>query len=186
MFTIVPPPCARITGTAARHVRNIEATFTSITRRHSSSGISVKGRIASDAYRPALLTSTSSEPQCSTVSSTIRSHGGLVRDVGGEADPTRVGAGGLVRSTEVGDHDPGALGREAVGDRLADALRRAGDERDLAVELAHVVPPQRIGENAVGTRMRFCCVWISGWIDTRNAFQSSRACSAARRSSRAA
>ena len=49
MFTILPPPCSRITGTAARQVRNIEATFTSITCRHSSSGISVNGRIASDA-----------------------------------------------------------------------------------------------------------------------------------------
>ena len=49
MFTILPPPCSRITGTTARHERNIEATFTSITRFHSSSGISVKGRIASDA-----------------------------------------------------------------------------------------------------------------------------------------
>ena len=49
MFTILPPPFARITGTTARHIRNIDATLTSITRRHSSSGISVKGRIASDA-----------------------------------------------------------------------------------------------------------------------------------------
>jgi hypothetical protein len=50
MFTIFPPlPCARMAGTAARQVRNIEATFTSMTCRHSSRGISVKGRIASDA-----------------------------------------------------------------------------------------------------------------------------------------
>ena len=81
---------------------------------------------------------------------------------------------------EVGDDDARALAREPVGDRAADALRGAGDDRDLAVERAH----QRSGENDVGTRMRFCCVWISGWILARNAFQSSRACSRARRSSR--
>ena len=49
MLTIAPPPASRITGTAARHVRNIDATLTSITVRHSSSGISVKARISSDA-----------------------------------------------------------------------------------------------------------------------------------------
>ena len=49
MFTILPPPCSRITGTTAFAVRNIEATFTSITCRHSSSGISSNGRICSDA-----------------------------------------------------------------------------------------------------------------------------------------
>ena len=49
MFTIFPPPCLRITGTTARQVRNIDATFTSITRFHSSSGISVNARISSDA-----------------------------------------------------------------------------------------------------------------------------------------
>ncbi len=49
MFTILPPPWARIAGTTARQVRNIEATLTSSTRFHSSSGISVNGRISSDA-----------------------------------------------------------------------------------------------------------------------------------------
>jgi hypothetical protein len=49
MFTIFPPPCSRMAGTTARHVRNIDATLTSITWRHSSRGISVNGRIASEA-----------------------------------------------------------------------------------------------------------------------------------------
>ena len=44
-----PPPLRCITGTTARHMRNIEATLTSITWRHSASGISVNGRIASEA-----------------------------------------------------------------------------------------------------------------------------------------
>ena len=42
MLTILPPPRSRITGTTARQVRNIDATLTSITCRHSSSGISVE------------------------------------------------------------------------------------------------------------------------------------------------
>ena len=49
MFTIRPPPRFRISGTTARHIRNIEATLTSITCRHSSSGIWSNGRISSDA-----------------------------------------------------------------------------------------------------------------------------------------
>ena len=49
MFTILPPPRPRITGTTARHMRNIDATLTSITCRHSSSGICSNGRISSDA-----------------------------------------------------------------------------------------------------------------------------------------
>ena len=43
------PPCSRIAGTTARQVRNIEATLTSMTRFHSSSGISVNTRISSEA-----------------------------------------------------------------------------------------------------------------------------------------
>ena len=69
-----------------------------------------------------------------------------------------------------------------VGDRATDALRGAGDERDLAVERAH----QRIGENEVGIRMRFCWVWISGWMPAEEVRHSGSACSAARRSSRSA
>src|SRR5438552_1589438 len=49
MFTIRPPPCSRMTGTTARQVRNIDATFTSITCRHSASGISVNARIGIEA-----------------------------------------------------------------------------------------------------------------------------------------
>ena len=34
MFTILPPPCSRMTGTTAREVRNMDATLTSITWFH--------------------------------------------------------------------------------------------------------------------------------------------------------
>ena len=105
----------------------------------------------------------------------------LVRDVGGEPDPSGKRGCRLLGALQVGDDDACALGREAVGDRVPDPLRCAGDDRDLAVERAHA---SSSGENDVGTRMRFCCVWISGWILARNAFQSSRAWSAARRRSR--
>ena len=39
-----------------------------------------------------------------------------------------------VGSVPAGDHDPGALRHERLGDGEADALRPAGDQRDLAVE----------------------------------------------------
>ena len=42
---------------------------------------------------------------------------------------------GLVGALQVGDDDPRALGGEPVRDRVTDALRGAGDDRDLAVEL---------------------------------------------------
>src|SRR5439155_1226048 len=57
--------------TTAPQVRTIEATLTSITRRHSSTGISVNGRIASDAYSPALLIRTSMPP-CRATTSSVR------------------------------------------------------------------------------------------------------------------
>ena len=96
----------------------------------------------------------------------------LVGDVGADAAFGRV---------EVGDHDLGTVRRETVGDRAADPLRTAGDERDLAIEAGH-----RIGENEVGIRIRFCWVWISGWILARNPFQVSSAWSSPRRRSRSA
>ena len=42
------------------------------------------------------------------------------------------------------------------------------------------------GENAVGTRIRFCWVWKSGCTFARNSFQRGSAWSRARRSSRSA
>ncbi len=81
-----PPPFRCITGTTARDMRNMEATLTSITCRHSARGISVNARISSDAYRPALLTSTSIEPHRSTASATSLLDRDLVGDVGRQAD----------------------------------------------------------------------------------------------------
>src|SRR5215212_11134774 len=106
----------------------------------------------------------------------------LARDVDGEAYAVGERAGGLLRPGEVGDDDACAVARETLGDRAADPLRRARDDGDLPVERAH----QRSGEKAVGTRIRFRWVWISGWILPRNAFQRSSAWRRARRSSRCA
>ena len=127
------------------------------------------------------------EPHCTTASLTSASTAGFVGDVGCEADPVREGFGGRLRPPEVGDHDPRSLGREAVGDGMTDPLRTACDECDLAVELTHSGSPfYWSAENGVGVRILFCWVWMSGWILPMNAFQSSRAISAARRSSRCA
>ena len=85
-----------------------------------------------------------------------------------------------VFTTDVGDDDIGTLVCKAVRNRTADSPRAAGDDRHLAAE------GHRIGENDVGIRIRFCCVWISGWIFARNDFHRSSAWSRARRSSRSA
>ena len=111
-------------------------------------------------------------PFRSRASPTIREHVVLRRDVGANAALGRF---------EVGDHDLRSLGREPRCDRGADPLRAAGDDRDLPVEGAH-----RSGENEVGTRIRFCCVWKSGCTFARNSFQRGSAWSRARRSSRSA
>src|SRR5262249_51198432 len=81
---------------------------------------------------------------------------------------------------QVGDRDRRALAFEPVRDRAADPLRAARYDRNLAPEAA----AHRRGENAVGTRMRFCWVWMSGWIFARNSCQRSSAWSRARRASR--
>ena len=104
----------------------------------------------------------------------------LVGDVDGEPDAVRERRGGLVGSVQVGDDDARACGGQSFGDRAADALRRAGDDGDLAVEGSH----QRIGEKEVGMRMRFCWVWSSGWSRARKSFHASSAWSFARRSRR--
>ena len=61
-------------------------------------------------------------------------HVGFVRDVHREPDAAVVRPGGLLGATQVGDDDACSLGREAVGERAADALRRARDDGDLTVE----------------------------------------------------
>ena len=48
----------------------------------------------------------------------------LVGDVGRQPDPVRERLGRGLGALEVGDDDARALGREAVGDRVADPLRR--------------------------------------------------------------
>ena len=89
----------------------------------------------------------------------------------------------LVGAVQVGDDDARALGGEPVGDRAADALRRAGDDRDLAVEAAH----QRIGENEVGIEDAVL-LGVEQRLEPRprKSFHSGSACSAARRCSRSA
>ena len=127
------------------------------------------------------------EPHCAIGVVDKRLNAGFVGDVGREPDTVREGFGRGLCPPEVGDHDARSLGRKAVRDGVTDALRTACDECDLAVELTHVESPfYWSAENGVGVRILFCWVWMSGWILPMNAFQSSRAISAARRSSRCA
>ncbi len=169
----LPHPRAR----RARQTRNMLATFTSMTRRHSSSGISVERPHGERGVQACVVDDDVD------AAAALDDLGGHPLDVLLRGDvavsPTPSGTRrSLLGALQVGDDDPRALGGEPVGDRVPDALRAAGDERDLAVEL-HL-----IGENETGTRIRFCCVWMSGWILARNAFQRSSAWSRARRSSR--
>src|SRR2546428_4973704 len=67
MWTIEPPPARRMAGMAALLPRNTPVALTSITRCHSSSGVSSTRRAA---LMPALLTSTLSLPKRRSVSAT--------------------------------------------------------------------------------------------------------------------
>src|SRR5258708_14332710 len=68
-FTILPPPCSSIDGTAARQHRNTPIRSTPMTAPHSSGVYSHVG-LAGPAT-PALLTSTSSPPHLDLASPTI-------------------------------------------------------------------------------------------------------------------
>ena len=55
--------------------------------------------------------------------------------------PPTASADGLTAVVDVDAADPRAFGGEPLGGRLPDARRRAGDERDLPVQLTHLDPP---------------------------------------------
>ena len=154
------------------------ATLTSMTRRHSSSGIWSNGRMASEAYRPALLTRTSMRPQRSTASSAMRATSSSEETSTVRPTPSGKPAAASSARWRSATTMRAPSAARPCGDRVPDALRRPGDERDLPGEL-HL-----IGEKATGTRMRLTCVWMSGWIFARNACQAGSACSFFRRSSR--
>ena len=93
---------------------------------------------------PALLTRMSSRPCRSTMPAGSRLERGRVGHVDaerlGRRPPRRQSSATQSRGVVAargGDHRR-ALRREPLGDRAADAARRAGDERDLAGEIEHV------------------------------------------------
>ena len=105
-------------------------------RSHSASVVSSIGAL--DAT-PALETTMSTPPKASHRRGERRGHRLLGRDVAADRDPAvaerRDGVGGAV-AVEVERDDAGARVGERVDDRAADAAGRAGDERDLALQLA--------------------------------------------------
>src|SRR5260370_29286014 len=70
-FTILPPPCSSIDGTAARQQRNTPIRSTPMTAPHSS-GVYSHAGLAAPAT-PALLTPTSSPPPLHLASATMPS-----------------------------------------------------------------------------------------------------------------
>ena len=86
----------------------------------------------------ALFTSPSMPPYASTVAADHRGGRLVRRHVGAHEQPADVGGHLLPRLlVEVGDDDACALGGERPGVGLADALGRAGDDDDLALEPVH-------------------------------------------------
>ena len=64
--------------------------------------------------------------------------GGSLGDIQRQADrpaADRLGGGRRLLLQDIGDHDPGALGGEALADGGADPARPAGDDGDLVPKL---------------------------------------------------
>ena len=92
---------------------------------------------------PALLTTMSRRAEALLrAASTIASTSAALRDVGAQrrtaAAPSARGDRARAVAVAVGDDHLRALGDELARDALAEARRRAGDDRDLAFE-SHVV-----------------------------------------------
>ena len=108
--------------------------FTSSVRRQSASNV-----VAIEPARliPALLTSVVGRPNAPLQRLErrvpVRGDGDVERmETRGRAEAVRSPRARL--RVHVGEQDPRALGHEPLGDRLADARRRPGDERDLVLQ----------------------------------------------------
>ena len=102
---------------------------------------------------PALLTRMSSLPNAFFVSANRRLDVGLFGDVGLHGDGLAALAGdfgddplGVFRAAGVIDHDRGPLGRQMLGDRRTDALRRPRDDRDFSRKFRHGSPFTLVSE----------------------------------------
>ena len=142
-----PSSCSISTFAAARETRKEPFAITSCWRSQSWTVVSSSGF---DSDSPALLTTRSSPPKASTAASTIACTASS--SLTSTFTPTatsllpmaRSGLLGLVE-IEVGDHHAGALGRELLGDRLADAGGGAGDQGDPGGERLRRRHPLELG-----------------------------------------
>ena len=179
-----PPPRSRIAGTTARQARNIDATLTSITqppllerdvgkRAHRERGVET-GVVDEDVDRAALVERL---PDAILAVSSSEETSAVIADAIGEARR------GLVSPLEVDDDAPSSLAQcEPVRDRAPDPL---GAAPVTIATLPSSCPITASGEKEVGTRIRFCCVCISGCTPARNLLPAaSRPAGAARFSSR--
>src|SRR6266516_1864864 len=125
-----------MSGSTALQVCSTPYRLIAIARSQSAGSESTKGLALS---QPALLTRTSTRPNCRTTRSTIAWT--AWRSLTSERIATAPGSAsrcplraGLV---QVGDDDGRTLGGQLAGDCLTDALAGAGHDRDLVVEPAH-------------------------------------------------
>jgi hypothetical protein len=138
---ILPPPAAIIAGIACLQTRNDPVTLISMARRHSASSNSARGFGA--VIAAALLETTCRPPKAWTVAaiaSATEAQSFTSQSIASARpfDASMCAATPPAPSAlDVGASDTGALGREALGDGLADPLGRSGDERDLALQLSH-------------------------------------------------
>ena len=137
------PPCSRI------HARQASCVHTNAPRTFTWKVLSQAGELGVDGRRPstgfvaALFTRMSSAPSCSIVAATQAAAWSGSPALAANVATLRARSGGVDRGRGLvepvllagREHHRGAAVGERRRDRPADALRRAGDERDLAVEL---------------------------------------------------
>ncbi len=148
VFTTAPSVSwASMVGRNALMPLTAPITFTSSDQRQSLTWCSHIWPSDADPT-PALLHSTSTAPNASSVASRSASSDDELGDVGDDTDDVatlvaQLGRGlGDLLAVDVGDDRAHAFVGEALDERATDAAGAAGDDRDLARELLH--------ENAFG------------------------------------
>ena len=132
MFTIAPLLRSRMIAAAAFVPFHVPFRCTAMT---SSNCCSVILRIVASRVMPALFTMMSRPPKCSTAAATSASTSSALvtshRTARVASEPELLGGGFCRGEVEIAEHHLGTLGDEALRDRIAQALRTAGDDRYL-------------------------------------------------------
>src|SRR5665648_724861 len=152
MLTIAPPPAAFMSGTTAFMPSIGPVTLTAATRSNSALAMVSTGPYDST---PALLTSTVTGPNAACAASTAAAQDSsdvTSRCTKIAASPSSA-AVAAPSTSSTSEHDLRTLGNQAPSVLRAHPAGTTGDDRDLAVESSHFLPPSH-ADTAAGDRGR--------------------------------